>query len=726
MQFSQLVASNSESFPDLTAGISLKNNFVTDLPLVKSDSNIIWTHCDHEIVSSPLQDKVYSQIIIRDITNKMDIQQKLHKLDWLLQKDESQFPEKYLYSPFYGDVTSLNTKRLILDSVGTETLKNITLDVMELLDTSLAVYEENGDYAYGIFVSDWCQIMDTASRNLCGNVDNKTALAGKKWICHDFCWNVSAKPALLLQKPTDVKCPGGINLYAVPIFANDKPIGVVNIGYGNPPQDFLKIGELAEKYKIDPASLLNNALLYKYRPPYIIDIAKKRLHSIAIQIGNIVERNLAQQSLMKSQESFKLLSEVTFEGIILHKNGIVIDVNNSLCRITGYSREECLNSNLMDYLSEESIRLVKQNISKNYAHPYAIKVKRKDNSTFMAELEARDLQYKGEMIRIVAVRDITEKYEADRKLIESNERFSALVNQLPQTLFLHDISANIIEVNRSTEKKYGYTKEELLTMNVSDIDPDYDLDTFNKTIWSAIKNNEPVVFRSRHKCKDGKIFPVEIVIGTIYINEKKHYLALARDISQQIEDARTLKESEEMFRLLAENSVDCIWQMTTRLKFTYLSPSLFMMTGYQPEEWIGSHLWEHTTRREFFKMARLAIKMTRQYLTFNLVTFETRMFNKKGELHPLEISAKPLIRDGKMIGLQGSTRLIIERKKQEEELRQHRENLEKLVKERTAELEQKNAELLHYNNLFIGREFRIKELRDRVKELEDKIRILSR
>ena len=63
---------------------------------------------------------------------------------------------------------------------------------------------------------------------------------------------------------------------------------------------------------------------------------------------------------------------------------------------------------------------------------------------------------------------------------------------------------------------------------------------------------------------------------------------------------------------------------------------------------------------------------------------------------------------------------ITERKLAEEELAKHREHLEELVKERTTELENKNAELRRFNKLFAGREFRIKELRDKVKELEKK------
>ena len=62
---------------------------------------------------------------------------------------------------------------------------------------------------------------------------------------------------------------------------------------------------------------------------------------------------------------------------------------------------------------------------------------------------------------------------------------------------------------------------------------------------------------------------------------------------------------------------------------------------------------------------------------------------------------------------------ISERKKAEEELGKHREHLEELVKKRTSELKEKNAELERMNEVFTGREFRVKELRDRVKELEE-------
>ena len=91
---------------------------------------------------------------------------------------------------------------------------------------------------------------------------------------------------------------------------------------------------------------------------------------------------------------------------------------------------------------------------------------------------------------------------------------------------------------------------------------------------------------------------------------------------------------------------------------------------------------------------------------------------KNGELIWLEINLKR-VKIGGEDRIIAVDRDITNRKKVEEKLEKYHDSLEELVKERTIELEKKNAELERYNNLFVGREFRIKELRDKVKKLEE-------
>lgn len=183
-----------------------------------------------------------------------------------------------------------------------------------------------------------------------------------------------------------------------------------------------------------------------------------------------------------------------------------------------------------------------------------------------------------------------------------------------------------------------------------------------------------------------------------------------------------LRESEENFRLLAENSLDCVWTLDTRLKFTYLSPSaLERIMGVKVEKWVGTKLRVHFTKKEFLRVGALAIKSLKDFKNHGYVIFETKMLDGKNKEIDVEISSRALFDiNGKLIGLQGVTKDITERKQAEKELAKYQEHLEELVKKRTKELEEKNKELERMNNLFAGREFRIKELRDKVKKLNKK------
>lgn len=259
-------------------------------------------------------------LVFRDVTEEYEKERKykesMRSIEWmLLAKNKKEIN----FTPEYGDLTALNKNGIILSSLGKEQLTQISSEYLDLLGTSSAIYEKNGDYALGIFSSGWCQELDGASRKLCGTTDNKDALSCGKWLCHESCWREASLKSIESGEPSDVACAGGLRLYAVPIRAHGSIIGAINFGYGNPPTDDITLQKLSDLCQIPFEILKKKCREYQARPQFIIDYAKKRLESSAVLIGNLVERKQVEESLQKSEQEYRTLFDEMLDGFALHE-----------------------------------------------------------------------------------------------------------------------------------------------------------------------------------------------------------------------------------------------------------------------------------------------------------------------------------------------------------------------------------------------------------------------
>jgi PAS domain S-box-containing protein len=238
--------------------------------------------------------------VARDLTERRRHEEDLRRIEWMLRPKE--LPHRDAPTPEYGDLSQLNKDGLILSTVGSEQLLDLASEYLDLLETSAAVYEKNGDYALGLFTSGWCRLMDTSSRKLSDTEDNSVALASGKWLCHEACWADASVRAMETDGPIDIACRGGIRLYAVPVRANGEVIGAINFGYGDPPADSGSLENLAQAYDVSTDELRRAAAEYQSRPPFIIDLAKRRLQKSAYYLGRLVERAVARQDMMEALE----------------------------------------------------------------------------------------------------------------------------------------------------------------------------------------------------------------------------------------------------------------------------------------------------------------------------------------------------------------------------------------------------------------------------------------
>lgn len=137
---------------------------------------------------------------------------------------------------------------------------------------------------------------------------------------------------------------------------------------------------------------------------------------------------------------------------------------------------------------------------------------------------------------------------------------------------------------------------------------------------------------------------------------------LAVHIRLRRRSEQILQESEEKFRRIAESSFDIIFSMDIEGRFTYLSPSVLRVTGYEPADLLGRSFRDVTDPADHGKYAEAISAVSRGG---NLEGLEFLFLKKDGTSGYLEINAAPLYADGTVIGLQGAAREITERKQME-------------------------------------------------------------
>jgi PAS domain S-box-containing protein len=198
------------------------------------------------------------------------------------------------------------------------------------------------------------------------------------------------------------------------------------------------------------------------------------------------------------------------------------------------------------------------------------------------------------------------------------------------------------------------------------------------------------------------------ITGAIIVNQ---------DVTEEKKLEQSLAESEERFQQAIKATNDGLFDWNLITNEIYYSHGWKAMLGYSDDEIKNDFsVWEELTKEEDVKESWANLN---NLLQGKIDRFEMEFKMKHKDGHWVDILSradKVLDKNGKAVRIVGVHQDITELKK-------YRENLEEMVKQRTSDLEEKNAELQRYNKLFIGREFRIKELRDEVKALKAKLGI---
>ena len=335
------------------------------------------------------------------------------------------------------------------------------------------------------------------------------------------------------------------------------------------------------------------------------------------------------------------------------------------------------------YRPEDMLRLkeaVEACRAKGTPYELELEIIRKDGERrYCIDSGQAEIDPGGQINRLVGfMQDITERRQAEKSLRESEQKFRSLVEQAAEMLFLHDIKGHLLDVNKKAQDLTGYTRDELLSMTVFELDPDAkdrnDLERF----WQKLNPEDPsVTIEVRHQRKDGSVYPAEVTLSKVTLAEGEYIMGFARDITERREAEEGL--SQQRFMLARTESIAHVgsWEWNISRDQVTWSEELFKIMDFDPAK--GAPTFAEHSRiylPEDMQRLREAVEACRKdKISYEI---ELRAIRPSGEIRYCLASGRAETGpDGQVCRLVGYLQDITERKQAEEE----REQLQSQLKQ---------------------------------------------
>lgn len=273
--------------------------------------------------------------------------------------------------------------------------------------------------------------------------------------------------------------------------------------------------------------------------------------------------------------------------------------------------------------------------------------------------------------------------KAQEALREPGERYRAIFEQATDSIVLIDVeSGELIDFNRSAYRNLGYTREEFKRLKIPDFEVVESSDEVVNHFKKIVRDGSDI-FETKHRTKDGKIRDILVSSKTISLDGKNFIQSIWRDITERKETEMALRESEERFQQVAENSMVWVWEVDTTGLYTYASPIVEKILGYRPEEIVGKkHFYDFSLPATREEVKKRALKTFAKKQLFR--GFINQNVHKNGKEVWLLTSGAPICdKKGRLLGYRGADTDITEHRETEEKLRRANEKLRELDKLKT-------------------------------------------
>jgi diguanylate cyclase (GGDEF)-like protein/PAS domain S-box-containing protein len=406
---------------------------------------------------------------------------------------------------------------------------------------------------------------------------------------------------------------------------------------------------------------------------------------------DISERRQAAAALEESEKRYRLLAENASDIIWTMDMNLRFSYQSpSVTRIRGYSPEEAMALTIEETLTPASLEVARKALAEELApgkmetgdlsrsRTLQLEHRCKDGSTVWLEVTTSFLRDEdGRPIGLLGVsRDITERKQGKEALEESEKRYRLLAENASDIIWTMDMNLCFTYQSPSVTRIRGFTPEEAMAQTIEETLTPASLEVARKALAEELapgKMETGDLSRSRtlqleQTCKDGSTVWLEVTTSFLRDEDGRPIglLGVSRDITERKRAEEELRESEMRFRQVAEASHEWIWEVDAEGRYTYASPAVQEILGYEPQEVIGKPYYDFYPAEEKEQLLAEDREILARKATF--VRVIDRRVHKDGHTVLVESTGVPVLSaKGDVLGYRGVDEDVTERKRAEEE-----------------------------------------------------------
>ena len=299
------------------------------------------------------------------------------------------------------------------------------------------------------------------------------------------------------------------------------------------------------------------------------------------------------------------------------------------------------------------------------------------NITFTTNKQSRPFNKTLIEAFILQISNFVKRQRSEERVQESEKKYRRITDNITDVVWTTDLNFNTTYISPSVRKLVGVSAEEYLKMSLEKKHPLSSLQQFQEIftremqveIAGTTDKSRTLVIEGEHYKPDGSTIDISMHVAFIR-DETGNPIGLqgvTMDITDRKQAEKALRESEEKFRSLAENTSDVIAIMDLQGKITYISRSIEAKMGFTKEEIEGTNIRKLLTPES----SELSMNLLQKRLQGekSQAPFEVGFIDKNGKIVPFELNSSTISEKGEITGIQIVARNIAERKRAEEEIK---------------------------------------------------------